>query len=145
IPHPYPEGAAETFITGVTKDWVDKKSAVFAITLQSTGELCGTIGLILEQKHARAEMGYWVGVPFWSKGICTEAARCLLKFGFEPLELNKIQAHHFSRNPGSGRVMQKIGMKHEGHLRQHVRKWDHFEDLEFYGILREEWLTTKSH
>jgi ribosomal-protein-alanine N-acetyltransferase len=139
IPHPYPEGAAEKFITGVTKDWADKKSAVFAITLQRTGELRGTIGLILEPKHARAEMGYWVGVPYWSQGICTEAAARLIQFGFEKLNLNKIQAHHFTRNPASGRVMVKIGMKHEGHFRQHVRKWDHFEDLECYAILREEY------
>jgi ribosomal-protein-alanine N-acetyltransferase len=138
VPHPYPKEAADVFITGVTNDWVDKKSAVFAITLQNTGELRGTIGLVLEQKHARAEMGYWVGVPFWGQGICTEAAQRLLQFGFETLELNKIQAHHFSRNPASGRVMQKLGMKHEGHLRQHVRKWDRFEDLELYGILRSE-------
>src|SRR3954470_10580697 len=94
IPHPYPEGAAETFITGVTKDWVDKKSGVFGITVQRTGELCGTIGLIMEQKHARAEMGYWVGVPFWNQGFCTEAARRMIQFGFEKLDLNKIQAHH---------------------------------------------------
>jgi ribosomal-protein-alanine N-acetyltransferase len=138
IPHPYPEGAAEAFISGVKKDWADKKSAVFAIALGSTGELCGTIGLMIEPKHARAEMGYWVGVTHWGKGICTEAARRMLQFGFEKLALHKIHAHHFTRNAASGRVMQKIGMKHEGHLRQHVRKWDHYEDLECYGILRGE-------
>jgi ribosomal-protein-alanine N-acetyltransferase len=130
IPHPYPAGAAETFISGVTKDWAEKKSAVFAMVWEATGEVYGAIGLSIEQKHARAELGYWVGVPYWGKGICTEAAQRILQFGFEKLALHKIHAHHFSRNAASGRVMQKIGMKHEGHLRQHVRKWDHYEDLE---------------
>jgi RimJ/RimL family protein N-acetyltransferase len=138
IPHPYPDGAAEIFINGVARDWAEKKSAVFAITLAESGQLCGTIGLVLEPKHCRAEMGYWVGVPFWGKGICTEAARRLLAFGFGELNLNKIHAHHFTRNPASGRVLQKLGMKYEGQLRQHVLKTDHFEDLYSYGILRSE-------
>ena len=83
-------------------------------------------------------MGYWVGVPFWGQGICTEAARALLGFGFGDLNLNKIHAHHFTRNPASGRVLQKLGMKYEGQLRQHVLKSDRFEDLFSYGILRSE-------
>ena len=138
IPHPYPDGAAETFINAVAQDWTDKKSAVFAITLADSGQLCGTIGLMLDPKHSRAEMGYWVGVPFWGRGICTEAARGLLGFGFGELNLNKIYAHHFTRNPASGRVLQKIGMKYEGQLRQHILKSDHFEDIFCYGILRSE-------
>ncbi len=53
--------------------------------------------------------------------------------------LNRIYAHHFLRNPASGRVLQKLGMSHEGLLRQHVRKWDAFEDLELYAVLKEQW------
>lgn len=140
IPHPYTEGAAEAFISGVTKDWADGKSAVFAIAWAETAELCGTIGLSIEQKHNRAEMGYWVGVPFWGRGVCTEAASKLIEFGFNTLHFHRIHAHHFTRNPASGRVMQKLGMQHEGHLRQHVKKWDQYEDVEFYGLLRDEWL-----
>src|SRR4051812_12494432 len=116
IPHPYPDGAAEFFINGMAQDWVDRKSSVFAIILADSGQLCGCIGLTIDSKHFRAELGYWVGVPFWGKGICTEAASALLRFGFEDLSMNKIHAHHFTRNPASGRVLQKIGMKYEGQL-----------------------------
>ena len=87
----------------------------------------------------RAELGYWIGKPYWGQGYCTEAARATLDFGFEQLGLNRIFAHHFARNPASGRVMQKIGMTREGRLRQHVKKWDAFEDLELYGILKDHW------
>ena len=69
---------------------------------------------------------------------CSYTAHAVLKYGFEVLNLNKIHAHHFKRNPASGKIMQKIGMKHEGCLRQHIKKWGKFEDLEVYGILREE-------
>jgi RimJ/RimL family protein N-acetyltransferase len=65
----------------------------------------------------------------------------MLSFGFNDLELHRIIARHLSRNPASGRVMQKIGMRHEGHLREHVVKWGVFEDIDIYGILGTEYLS----
>ncbi|MBU2608357.1 MAG: GNAT family N-acetyltransferase, partial [Chloroflexi bacterium] len=62
-----------------------------------------------------------------------------LGYGFEVLGLNRIHARHFTRNPASGRVMQKIGMTHEGSLRQHIKKWGQLEGLEVCGILRSEY------
>lgn len=97
----------------------------------------------LNRNHQRAEMGYWIGKPCWNRGYCSEAAEALLKYGFETLGLNRIFAHHMSSNPASGKVMQKIGMKREGFLRQHVRKWDVYEDLELYAILRSEYEALK--
>ena len=116
-----------------------RQQAVFAVTLKPAGTLIGTVGLRIDDEDQRAELGYWIGKPFWGHGYCTEAARCVLQFGFEQVGLNRIFAHHFSRNPASGRVMQKLGMSHEGHLPQHVRKWDGFEDLELYGIVKSQW------
>ena len=78
-------------------------------------------------------------MPYWNRGYATEAARAMLTFGFEVLELNRIFAEYYARNPASGRVMQKIGMTHEGMLRQHMFKDDRFEDSVVYGILRSEW------
>jgi RimJ/RimL family protein N-acetyltransferase len=139
IPHPYPDGAAEQWIDLQAQDWKQQSGAGFAITSAETGELCGAIGLRLELTHARAELGYWIGVPFWGRGYCTEAAGAVVEFGFTQLHLRRVYACHFVRNPASGRVLQKLGMKPEGRLRQHVRRWDQFEDLECYGLLREEW------
>ena len=62
-----------------------------------------------------------------------------LRYAFTELALLRVHARHIARNPASGRVMQKLGMRHEGTLRQHARKWDKLEDLELYGILKEEW------
>jgi RimJ/RimL family protein N-acetyltransferase len=140
IPHPYPDGAAESFIESTHADWEKGEQYVFAITLRSGGELCGSIGLKVSAKHERGELGYWIGVPFWKHGYCTEAARAVLEFAFDRLKLNSVVAHHFVRNPASGRVLQKIGMKHEGRLRQHVKKGERFEDLDCYSILRSEWM-----
>ena len=90
------------------------------------------------QAHRRAELGYWLGVPFWGKDYVTEAARAAVAFGFETLGLNRIYAHHFAGNTASGRVLEKIGMRHEGRSRQHIQKWDQFVDIENYGVLAEE-------
>ena len=64
----------------------------------------------------------------------------MVRHGFESLALNRIWAVHFVRNPASGRVLQKIGMKHEGRMRQHVKKWGEYIDVEMYGIVRSDWL-----
>jgi RimJ/RimL family protein N-acetyltransferase len=84
-------------------------------------------------------LGYWIGVPYWGKGYATEAANAVVEFGFGTLHLNRIFAHHFAGNTGSGKVLEKIGMRHEGQFRQHIRKWDKFIDIENYGLLAEEY------
>jgi [ribosomal protein S5]-alanine N-acetyltransferase len=89
-------------------------------------------------EYGRAEMGYWIGRPYWGRGYCTEAARELLRYGFENLGLARIFACHFKENEASGRVMRKLGMTREGDLRHHVIKWGVPQDLVLYGILRSE-------
>ena len=139
IPHPYLDGMAEEWIKLCFEHWEQKQAANFAIVLRETNRLCGAIGLKLAMAHFTGELGYWIGVPFWGRGYCTEAATEVVRFGFEELGLNRIHAHHFARNRASGRIMQKLGMRHEGCWRQHVRRWDCFQDLECYGLLRDEW------
>ena len=139
IPHPYEEGMAEEWISTHPERFDSGKGVNLAITLRADGRLTGAIGLDINERFNRAEMGYWVSVPQWNKGICTEAAIEILRYAFEDLHLNRVQATHLSRNPASGRVMQKIGMLHEGTLRQYVKKSDVYEDLEMYSMLREEW------
>lgn len=139
IPHPYEDGMAEDWIKSHPKQFAEEKSVVFAITFSETNLLCGAIGLSIHQEDNRAELGYWIGKPFWGNGYCTEAALAVLKYGFESLGLYRIYSSHFSSNPASGRVMQKIGMIYEGCLRQHLLKWGKFEDRVQYGILKSEW------
>jgi len=138
IPHPYTLDDARAWLGGLPEAQRADTNVNMAITLATTGELMGSVGLVIERKHARAEIGFWIGVPYWSKGYMTEAAAAMLVFGFERLDLARISSYHFARNPASGRVLQKIGMRHEGVLRQHMRKWDHFEDCVMYGMLRGE-------
>ncbi|MEK3990379.1 MULTISPECIES: GNAT family N-acetyltransferase [Robertmurraya] len=86
----------------------------------------------------RGELAYWVGKPYWGQGYGTEAAKALLRYGFEVLQLNRIYAQSFTTNPGSWRIMEKIGLKYEGTLRQHASRFGEYYDLAQYGILKEE-------
>jgi RimJ/RimL family protein N-acetyltransferase len=138
IPHPYPEGAAAAWIRTHPAAFAHGDLAVFGIELQQGGELVGTCGLRLEAGHSRAEIGYWIGRDFWGRGVATEAARAVVEYAFAHLQLRRVHAHHYSRNPASGAVLAKIGMRHEGRMREHVFKWGVHEDIDLYGILRDE-------
>lgn len=139
IPHPYENGMAEEWISKHQAEFEKGEQVTFAITHREEKYLIGAIGLSgISQEHETAEVGYWIGKPYWNQGFCTEATAAVLKYAFDVLKLHRVYARHFRRNPASGRVMQKAGMKYEGCLRQHFKKWGNFEDSELYGILREE-------
>lgn len=158
IPHPYPNGLAEDWIRSHAPLAQDAKQYNFAITLAGTrtpgretdlfdtGHLIGAVSLIfsIDPAQGRAELGYWIGVPYWNRGFATEAAHAALAFGFQRKNLRRILARHTSNNPASGRVLQKLGMTHEGTLREHFCKNDQVFDLESYAILKEEWIRTRA-
>jgi len=140
IPHPYENGLAEKWIEARGPGYEAKKLATFAVVLRDGEELIGAIGLTVNRRFNKANLGYWIGKPYWNLGYATEATRTVVAFGFDNLDLNRIHAFHLARNPSSGRVMEKIGMQREGIARQDTMKWDKYEDVVTYGILREDWL-----
>lgn len=139
IPHPYEDGLAEQWISAHQEDFDQGKRVPFAVTRRDDNQLIGAVALHIAVKSSRAEIGYWIGVPYWGNGYCTEAAAEVLRYGFEVLQLNRIHACHFGSNPASGRVMQKIGMTWEGCRRDHFCKWGVFEDAVDYAILKAEY------
>jgi len=144
IPHPYRDEDAQTFLTAAEEEYAAGRSISFAAVLLSTGEVCGAIGLHKAEVHNHAELGYWIGVPYWGNGYATEAARAVIAFGFEDLLLHRIFAQVFAGNISSQRVLEKLGMRHEGRFRQHVRKWDRFIDVENYALLADDFRRGKS-
>ena len=137
IPHPYPDGAAEQWIATHVPSWAQGRFLTLAITTQLDG-LVGAVSLHLNATHRRGELGYWVGRPFWNRGYATEAAAAMMDYGFTQLGLNRILARHLTRNPSSGRVMAKLGMKLEGIQRQHMLVRGTFEDIAVHAILESE-------
>ncbi len=139
IPHPYPEGAAEAWVLSRRGAFDRDEELSLAIARPEDGAVLGAIGLMLAPEDRHAEVGYWIGVPYWGEGYATEAARALIAWGFETLGLARIHASHDGNNPASGAVLRKAGMTLEGRLRRHACKWGQLEDLVLYGILREEY------
>ena len=136
IPHPYTEDDARALL----RRWAKEKVPThFGIFLGATGEHCGGAGLNLEPDHDRAELGYWIGVPYWGSGIASEAAREVVRYGFETLGLHRIYANCFVGNDASVKILKKLGMKYEGCFRQHYKKWGEYRDGENYGLLADEW------
>jgi ribosomal-protein-alanine N-acetyltransferase len=138
IPYPYPEGSAQEWISTHAYRYAAGEAVVLAVTLRDSGALAGSIEIRRVPAHRRAEMGYWIGRTHWGCGYATEAADALLRWAFAELGLHRVTAAHLTRNPASGKVLLKIGMRHEGRLRKHFLKWGVLEDLDLYGVLESE-------
>lgn len=111
--------------------------------LQPKGEtyIIGTIGYNNFAQNHRANLGYDLQSAFWNKGYMSEAIKAVLDFGFNNLNVNRIEAEVMSGNQQSERLLCKLGFKDEGCLRDWMY-WDnrHF-DMIMYSLLREEWLS----
>lgn len=94
----------------------------------------------ITQPSNHARIGFWVGVPYWNKGYCTEAGKAVLEYGFQVRHLNRIHTGYMISNHASGRVLEKLGMVYEGTQRQHITRLGKHEDLILVGLLRSEWI-----
>jgi ribosomal-protein-alanine N-acetyltransferase len=134
IPYPYEDGMAESWISTHQRCFYEGHGVVFAICL-SDGLLIGAASLSRAGQFNRAELGYWIGIAYWSNGYCTEAARAIAEYGFETLGFHKISGRHVAGNRASGRVLEKIGMVREGVLRDDVLKDGKYLTVELYGTV----------
>ncbi len=137
LPHPYPEGAAATWIATHAALNAAGTAVIYAITTPEDG-VVGAIELRVAPAQMHAELGYWIGLPFWGRGFATEAAQALVRHGFVTLGLKRIFAHHMCSNPASGEVLRKVGMHWEGRLRAHLHRGRQFHDVDLWGMVDEE-------
>ncbi len=108
----------------------------FGIERKSDSLLVGYGDIEVNPLHQRGEIAYWLGRPYWWQGYATEAARKLVEFGFEALNLNRIYAYCLVRNEASAKVLGKAGLVREGVHREGAHAADCFEDVAFYGLTR---------
>ena len=112
----------------------------WGIELKAKHELIGDISVVmLDEVISAAELGWVLSRRYWGQGIMPEAARAVSGFLFTRVGMNRVWARHDVNNPKSGRVMQKLGMKHEGTMRQAAKNNQGTVDVEVYGMLRAEW------
>ncbi|MEP7291318.1 MAG: GNAT family N-acetyltransferase [Chloroflexota bacterium] len=139
MPHPYPEGAAEAFIQSQIDHRDSRDNFTFGMTRKSDSQLMGDFHVHIEERHQRAEFGYWIGKPYWNQGYTSETARRLIDYCFAELGVHRVCASYFTHNLASRRVMEKAGMTYEGTLREHLERFGKFYDTGCCGILRREW------
>lgn len=143
VPYPYENGIAEEWINTHKEDFDNDKSIIFAIVKKETKELIGSISLEIDRGNLKAELGYWIGVPYWGKGYGTESAKAIIKLGFECLYLNKIHGKVFDSNKASCAILEKVGMKYEGTLREEIIYGGRAIDLRRYAILKKDFTKNK--
>lgn len=138
LPYPYSIEDALSWIKNHPDNFSDNKSYEFAITDKVTEKIYGAIALTNNQKFKNGEIAYWVGEEYWGNGYASEASKAILEFAFIEKQYHKVFARYFDSNLASGRVIEKIGMRKEGVLRNHVMKENRYVDLVYYGILKHE-------
>ncbi len=110
-----------------------------AVVERASGRVIGSVGLRLNAERTQAALGYCYARHAWGRGIATEAAWAMLRFGFEELGLDRIHATCDAQNIGSARVLEKIGMRREGHRIEDILQDGRWRDTLAYAILAREW------
>jgi ribosomal-protein-alanine N-acetyltransferase len=116
----------------------------YAITLTTDPTPIGSCGCFwASYSHRTLELGYWVGEPFWGRGIAVEACRAVMGYALREFAPERLQARVIAGNVASTRVLDKLGFQYEGTLRASLVRREKSEDVLFYSLLRQEWTTNE--
>lgn len=138
LPYPYTRKDAEEYISAMLS--ADKRKT-FAFAIAAEGRVVGSIGVFrCDNIHSRtAEMGYYIGEPYWGKGMGTSAVKQVCDYVFENTDIIRIFAEPFSYNTASCRVLEKAGFAFEGLLRSNAVKNGEIIDMKMYSLIKGEW------
>lgn len=133
FPHPYRLADADAWIGSLAEE-----SPTYNFAVEWRGEFAGGAGLtpLTDIHSGTAEIGYWLGEPYWGRGLATQAAGMLTQYAFGELCFVRLQALVFRDNAASMRVLEKNGFAREGILRKHVRKFGILTDAVLYARLK---------
>lgn len=127
------------YLTSVNQRFDMKQAIHWGIVEKASGKLIGRTGLIrVDPVHEKAEIGYALARAYWSQGVITEATREILRYAFVQAGFHRLEARCNASNPGSYRVMEKLGMSFEGVLREQLKIKGKFVDQRMYSILRQD-------
>ncbi|MGB3126365.1 MAG: GNAT family protein [Pseudomonas sp.] len=139
IPSPYTLETAQTFIASVAEKYRAGELLNLGMHLRESAELVGIVSLRLNARHHYGHLGGWVAAHARNQGYAAEAASAIMDFGFTELGLQRVGSQCFGRNKESARVMEKIGLRFEGCMRQAFLKNGVYEDLLGFATVREDW------
>jgi RimJ/RimL family protein N-acetyltransferase len=134
-------------------DWIDRNTrgmqagehAQFVIERREDGIVVGTCTLYhLDPQCRRAEIGYALALSEWGRGYANEAVSTMLDWGFDHLDLNRVEADIDPRNLPSARALERLGFTREGHLRERWIVGGEVSDSWLYGLLAREWRAARA-
>lgn len=135
---------AEKLIQNIRTEYVEKKTVRWGITLKPDDKVIGMVGFnYWDRVDHRASIGFDLRQDQWRKGIMTEAVQEVIRFGFEHMELNRIEADASIYNVGSITLLQKVGFIQEGVQREQYYEDGNYHDLILFALLKREWLMHK--
>ncbi len=115
IPQPYEAGMAENWIATLAPAFSQGEKVVYAVTQLDSEALVGSVSLTDFSGEA-GTLDFWMGVPYWGRGYCTEAVQSFVQYGFSQLGLSAIHANYMRNNLAGGRVLAKCGFQHKGEI-----------------------------
>ncbi|MCL5997693.1 MAG: GNAT family N-acetyltransferase [Chloroflexi bacterium] len=122
------------------QDMAGKTYKRWGILHKEDGVLIGTCGFHKwDQRRFHAEVGYDLSAQYWGRGLMVEALQAMLKYGFERMQLNRVEALVYVENPQSVHVLEKLGFQREGVLREYFYRNGQFFDHFIYSLLKREW------
>ena len=138
FPHPYTEIDAENWIQSANKPTLNTHLAI-----EFAGSAVGGIGIIADDGISckTGHFGYWIGEPFWGKGIATAAGKAMVDYAFLNLPFLRLEAVVFAWNPPSMRVLEKLGFVREGVLKQSIHKDGQLIDSVMYALTKDDYLS----
>lgn len=129
---------AETMIRRLSARYRHGQAIRWGIARKLDGGLIGTCGYHFQAAAFKAEIGYDLASAYWHQGYMNEALRAMLAYGFETLQLNRIEALVMLNNHASAAVLRRLGFREEGILREYAFFNGQFHDLRFFSLLRRE-------
>lgn len=135
LPYPYTESDALWYINSCLSA---DKNKQFCFAIVNNDRVVGSLGIFRQENiHFKtAELGYYLGVDYWGKGIMTEAVRLACKYVFDNTDIVRVYAEPFAENIGSCRVLEKNGFVLEGILRKNAYKNGSFRDMKMFALVR---------
>lgn len=125
----------------IERDRALLESWPWAATLREDDSLVGTCTLFgIQREHLRGEIGYALAPPLWGRGLATEMVQCALRHAFDVLGLERIEADIDPRNHASCRLVERLGFRREGYLRERWRVGGDIQDTALHGLLRREFV-----
>lgn len=135
---------SRAFLDLTISNYASGEGLDWGIVYKGDEKFIGTCGFVNhDPEHSRAEIGYVLARRYWGRSLAPEAVRAMIRFGFEHMDLNRIEARCIAGNTASARVMEKARMTYEGTLREREKIQGKLRDMKMYSVLRREYLAAR--